>query len=60
MARRRGTTIDFASLRVAIGIAFNQIFSTTDNYPVFDDFGERLTGVKLKYHAQETVGIRTE
>jgi hypothetical protein len=31
--------------------------SATDNYMVFDDNGERVTVVKLNYHAEETVGI---
>ncbi len=40
-----------------IAIAFNSFVSATDDYLVFDDHGERLTVLKLDYHAEETAPI---
>jgi hypothetical protein len=36
----------------------SRFVSATDNYLVFDDWGERLVVLKLAYHAEETVGIK--
>jgi hypothetical protein len=40
-----------------VGIMHPRFVSTTDNYLVFDDWGERLVVLKLAYHAEESVGI---
>ncbi len=40
-----------------IASTFIRFVSTTDNYLVFGDWGERLVVLKLNYHAEETVGI---
>ncbi len=40
-----------------VAIAHNNKVSATDDYLVFDDCGERLTVLKLNYHAEETVPI---
>jgi hypothetical protein len=40
-----------------IAMSVARFVSTTDNYMVFDDNGERVTVVRLNYHAEETVGI---
>jgi len=40
-----------------IGICANRFISATDNYMVFDDNGERVTVLKLNYHAEETASI---
>ncbi|MFC1672099.1 hypothetical protein ACFL01_03075 [Planctomycetota bacterium] len=43
-----------------IAMSMNRFVSATDNYAVFDDNGERITVVKLNYHAEETVPIEAE
>ena len=43
-----------------IAITFNRFVSSTDNYLVFDDHGERLTVLKLNYQAEEIVGIQRQ
>jgi hypothetical protein len=40
-----------------ITAAHSNKVSTTDDYMVFDDCGERLTVLRLGYHAEETVPI---
>jgi hypothetical protein len=40
-----------------IGITCARFISGTDNYLVFEDWGERLVVLKLEYEAEETVGI---
>jgi DNA-binding beta-propeller fold protein YncE len=41
-----------------VGITFIRFVTATDNYMVFDSWGERLCAVKLDYHAEETAPIR--
>jgi hypothetical protein len=53
---------DGAKSRIPVGgdgIAMSAVrfVSSTDNYLVFDDGGERLTVLKLNYHAEESVGL---
>jgi len=40
-----------------LAISANRFVSTTDNYVVFNDNGERVTVAKITYHAEETAGI---
>jgi hypothetical protein len=40
-----------------IGMFLPRFISGTDNYLVFDDWGERLPVLKLNYHAEETAAI---
>jgi hypothetical protein len=40
-----------------IGAFLPRYIGGTDNYLVFDDWGERLVVLKLNYHAEETAGI---
>jgi hypothetical protein len=40
-----------------IGMFLVRFVSGTDNYLVFDDYGERLVVLRLNYHAEETVEI---
>jgi hypothetical protein len=40
-----------------IGMTGPRFISGTDNYLAFDDWGERVVLMKLKYHAEETAGI---
>jgi hypothetical protein len=53
---------DGAKSRIPVGgdgIAMSAVrfVSSTDNYMVFDDGGERLTVLKLNYHAEESAAI---
>jgi hypothetical protein len=41
-----------------IRLTLPRFISGTDNYLVFDDWGERLVVLKLGYHAEETCGAR--
>jgi hypothetical protein len=43
-----------------IAMAGTRFVSATDNYAVFDDNGERITVVRLDYHAEETVPIEVK
>lgn len=38
-------------------VTFNRFISGTDNYLVYEDYGERIVVLKLNYHAEESVGI---
>jgi hypothetical protein len=40
-----------------VGIMLVRFISGTDNYLVFDDWGEKIVVMKLNYHAEESVGI---
>jgi len=56
---------DGAKSRIPLGgdgiaITFNSMIAGTDDYLVVEDYGERLTVLKLNYHAEETVKIRGE
>ncbi|MFC1671699.1 hypothetical protein ACFL01_01055 [Planctomycetota bacterium] len=42
-----------------IGMTLPRYISGTDNYLAFNDWGERLVVLKLDYHAEETVPIKT-
>jgi DNA-binding beta-propeller fold protein YncE len=42
------------------GITYVRFVSSTDNYLVFSDWGERLVVLKLDYHADETVPIKLQ
>jgi DNA-binding beta-propeller fold protein YncE len=48
--RSGGTDIGMTNVRYVGG---------TDNYLAFEDWGERIVVLRLEYHAEETVGIRT-
>ncbi len=49
---------NYDSTRDRIASTFIRFVSGTDNYLCFEDWGERLTVLKLSYHAEETVGIK--
>jgi hypothetical protein len=43
-----------------IGMTMVRMISGTDNYLCFSDNGERITVLKLNYHAEETAGISNQ
>jgi hypothetical protein len=43
-----------------IGMLIPSIISGTDNYLCFADWGERLVVLKLNYHAEESIPVKTE
>jgi hypothetical protein len=43
-----------------VALTLPRFISGTDNYLAFDDWGESLKVLKLEYHAEETVLIRTK
>jgi hypothetical protein len=44
----------------SIAVFIPRFISGTDNYLVFEDWSERLAVLKIGYHAQKTVPIRTK
>jgi hypothetical protein len=45
------------SVEGGIGVTQPRFISASDNYVVFDDWGERIAVVKLNYHAEESVAV---
>jgi hypothetical protein len=43
-----------------IGITSSRFISGTDNYLVFEDWGDRLVVLKLDYHAEEACAINVQ